>query len=418
MKLAQLPHQPHLTYCTNIHPGETWADVFDNLQTHVVPLKRRLCPAASFGIGLRLAALAAQELVQGNRLRALRQWLDTENLYVFTLNGFPYGGFHHQVVKDRVYAPDWTKPERADYTLKLVKILAALLPEGIEGGISTVPLSYKPWWATVDEAHTVFRSSSLQLARVVAELVSLQQDSGIEIHIDLEPEPNGGIENAAETIEFFHSWLLPVGGEWLARQLGCDRQRAESLLRKHITVCYDTCHFAVEYEDPADAIARLQTAGIRVGKVQISSALQVPLPADRINRQAVAKRLQPFAESTYLHQVIARQQGGQLSRYPDLTEALPELVSSDAQEWRIHFHVPIFLQDYQILKSTQNHISSTLALLGDTLECQHLEIETYTWDVLPPELKLDIQDSIQREYEWVLGELRALHPDAPSSLMV
>ncbi|MGK7908679.1 MAG: metabolite traffic protein EboE [Synechococcus sp.] len=418
MKLAQFSPQPHLTYCTNIHPGETWAEVFQNLQTHLVPLKRHLCPAAPFGVGLRLAEVAAQELVQGDRLRNLRRWLDTENLYVFTLNGFPYGGFHHQVVKDRVYAPDWTQPERADYTLKLVKILAALLPEGMEGGISTVPLSYKPWWATAEEAHTVFRSSSLQLARVVAELVSLQQDSGIEIHIDLEPEPNGGIENAAETIEFFHSWLLPVGGQWLAQHLGCDRQQAESLLLKHIAVCYDTCHFAVEYEDPTDAIARLQAAGIRVGKVQISSALRVPLPTERSSRQAVANRLQPFAESTYLHQVIARQQDGQLSRYSDLTEALPELVSSEAQEWRIHFHVPIFLQDYQLLQSTQNHISGTLTLLGNTLKCQHLEIETYTWDVLPPELKLDIQDSIRREYEWVLWELRSLHPDALSSLVV
>ncbi len=35
----------------------------------------------------------------------------------------------------------------------------------------------------------------------------------------------------------------------------------------------------------------------------------------------------------------------------------------------------------------------------------HLEIETYTWDVLPAELKASAVESIAREYEWALGVL-------------
>ena len=412
VKLQYRHQELHLTYCTNIHPGETWGEVFANLQTHLPPLKHRLSPNNPFGVGLRLANVAAEELLQTNRLEQFRQWLDRENLYVFTLNGFPYGSFHHQVIKDRVYAPDWTQTERLDYTLRLVKILAALLPAGMHGGISTVPLSYKPWWVDPEDARRVFHESSLHLARLVAELVGIERDSGQRIHIDLEPEPNGSIENAVETVEFFQSWLLPVGGEWLSQQLGCSRQRAEEMLLAHVGVCYDTCHFAVEYEDPAEAIARLSAAGIRIGKVQISSALQVDIPTDIPSRQSIVERLQPFAESTYLHQVIERKTDGTLLCYVDLEAALPTLCEGKAAEWRIHFHVPLFLRDYQILRSTQEHISGVFAQLGDLLSCQHFEIETYTWDVLPQPLKQDIQMSIQREYEWVLASLEIPQPVA------
>ncbi|MEO0800642.1 MAG: metabolite traffic protein EboE [Cyanobacteria bacterium J06642_2] len=405
MKLEGRYPELHLTYCTNIHPGETWEDVFANLQRHLPALKARLAPDVPFGVGLRLANIAAAELLQGDRLVQFRQWLDRENLYVFTLNGFPYGSFHHQVVKDRVYAPDWTEVERLEYTLRLTEILAALLPAGMDGGISTVPLSYKPWWSRSEDADTAFRSSSLNLARLALEMARIERDSGTWLHVDLEPEPNGAIENASETVEFFQSWLLPVGGMWLAEQLGCSRQQAEALLLRHVNVCYDTCHFALEYEEPAEAIAHLQAADIRIGKVQISSALRVDMPTDIAARQTVVERLRPFAESTYLHQAIARQPDDTLSRYVDLDAALPNLLSGDAVEWRIHFHVPIFLQDYQILQSTQDHISGVIELLGDRFSCHHLEIETYTWDVLPAAMKQDIQLSIQREYEWVLEAL-------------
>ncbi|KJH73351.1 metabolite traffic protein EboE [Aliterella atlantica] len=390
----------HLTYCSNIHPGEKWHEVFGNLEQYIPILRSRLSPQESFGIGLRLADVAVRELLAGDNLSCFQTWLGERNLYVFTLNGFPYGGFHNQVVKDRVYAPDWTKQERLDYTVGLAKILAVLLPQGIDGGISTLPLSYKPWWKTDKAAcEQVFRDSCHHLALLTAELMKIRQQTGKFIHIDIEPEPDGLIENSLEVVEFFQEWLLPVGGAYLAEHLGMARELAEAHLLNYTQICYDTCHFAVEYEDPSQVFARFQAAGIKIGKIQLSAAIQVALNG---NRRLLLERLRPFAESTYLHQVIERWEDGSLHHYADLAAALPYLEDSPAKEWRTHFHVPIFIHDYQVLQSTQDDIVTVLNLLQNNPVCQHLEIETYTWDVLPSEMKIDLLASIQREYEWVL----------------
>lgn len=394
----------HLTYCTNIHPGEGWQEVFSNLEKYIPTLKARLAPSEPFGIGLRLANVAARELLEG-ALAQFQTWLLQQNLYVFTLNGFPYGEFHHQVVKDKVYAPDWSTQERLDYTLRLVKILATLLPEGLDGGISTLPLSYKPWLTGKATRKTVLKNGSLHLALAAVEMARIREETGKLLHVDLEPEPDGLLENTAEIIDFFQEWLLPIGGACLAERLGISQESAEAHLLEHIRICYDTCHFAVEYEDPEVVFAQLQAAGIRIGKIQLSAAVKVILPESAAQRRLVVERLRPFAESTYLHQVIERSVDGKLHHYPDLLKALPWLEQSTAQEWRTHFHVPIFIRDYQILHSTQDDIVSVLNLLQTNHACKYLEIETYTWDVLPLEMKLDLLASIQREYEWVLSQL-------------
>lgn len=393
----------HLTYCTNIHPGEAWQEVFANLEKYVLELKARLAPTNLFGIGLRLADVAARELLAGDNLTQFQNWLTQEDLYVFTLNGFPYGGFHNQVVKDQVYAPDWSKQERLDYTLRLVKILAALLPQGMDGGISTVPLSYKPWLKDEASKESVLRAGSIHLALVAAEMIRIREETGKLLHIDLEPEPDGLIENTAEVIDFFKYWLLPAGGNHLAQSLGISQESAEAYLLSHVRICYDTCHFALEYEDPAAVFTAFQGAGIKIGKIQISAAVRVNLPENTEKRQIIAERLRPFAESTYLHQVIERYADGTLHHYSDLVTALPYLEQSTAQEWRTHFHVPIFIHDYNLLQSTQDDIVNVLNLLRTNDACKHLEIETYTWDVLPSEMKIDLLASIQREYEWVLA---------------
>ncbi|MDZ8024458.1 MAG: metabolite traffic protein EboE [Nostoc sp. DedQUE11] len=397
----------HLTYCSNIHPGESWVEVFANLQKYIPELKSRLSPTEPFGIGLRLANTAAKELLESNNLAEFQKWLTQQELYVFTLNGFPYGGFHRQVVKDQVYAPDWSTEERVNYTLNLTQILATLLPEGLDGGISTLPLSYKPWWkkdqATFD---TVLKKSCLNLASVVTEMIRIWEETGKLLHIDLEPEPDGLIENTSEVIDFFQNWLLPIGGNYLSKKLNVEQSLAEAKLLEHVRLCYDTCHFSVEYEEPKSVFTRLESAGIKIGKVQISAAIQVKIPADVEKRSLIVERLRPFAESTYLHQVIERRSDGTLYHYPDLVTALPHLEQSLAEEWRTHFHVPIFIHDYQILQSTQHDIATVLHLLQTNNACSHLEIETYTWDVLPSEMKIDLLTSIQREYEWVLKLIR------------
>ncbi|MEL7039193.1 MAG: metabolite traffic protein EboE [Cyanobacteria bacterium J06592_8] len=389
----------HLTYCTNVHPGETWLEVFENLKQYIPALKSRL-QVENFGIGLRLSHQAAQQL-NVEELNQFKAWLDEQDLYVFTLNGFPYGGFHNQVVKDKVYAPDWTTPERTNYTKHLANLLAELLPEGIQGSISTLPLSYKPWFQNVSEMNEVLKQSTLNLVEVVVELVSLHQKTGKLIHIDLEPEPNGLIENAAEVLDFFENWLLPKGGKELAKQLNISVSAAEILLREHIQVCYDTCHFSVVYDEPKKVFQQFQQAGIFIGKIQISAAIKNQLPQDKSEREKLGKYLLGFAESTYLHQVVADHGDGQFQSYQDLPDALQDLTETTAQEWRTHFHIPIFNQSYGLLQSTQDDILKVFDLL-QTNPCPHLEIETYTFQVLPEQLKTDLLSSIQREYEWVL----------------
>ncbi|MEH2266242.1 metabolite traffic protein EboE [Nostoc sp.] len=398
----------HLTYCSNIHPGETWLEVFANLESYIPKLKLRLSPTEPFGIGLRLADIAATQLLESNNLAQLQAWLTQHNLYVFTLNGFPYGGFHRQVVKDQVYAPDWSTQERVNYTLNLAKILAVLLPEELDGGISTLPLSYKPWWKK-DQAtfEVVLKESCLNIASVILEMIRISEETGKILHIDLEPEPDGLIENTSEIIDFYQNWLLPIGGNYLSEKLNIEQHLAETKLLEHVRVCYDTCHFSVEYEQPQSVFTRLQSAGIKIGKIQISAAVKVKIPAEVEKRNLIVERLRPFAESTYLHQVIERRNDGTLHHYPDLITALPHLEQSLAEEWRTHFHVPIFIHDYQILQSTQDDIATVLNLLQINDACSHLEIETYTWDVLPSEMKIDLLTSIQREYEWVLNEFAA-----------
>ncbi|MEC4985730.1 MAG: metabolite traffic protein EboE [Oscillatoria sp. PMC 1068.18] len=393
----------HLTYCTNIHPGETWSEVLTNLKQYIPLLKDQLSPTQPFGIGLRLADVATRELLAGNNLAEFQSWLTAQNLYVFTLNGFPYGGFHQQVVKDKVYSPDWSKPARLDYTTRLLKILAHLLPVGMDGGISTVPLSYKLWWEKDKHlSEILLKESSLNLARLTAEMVKIRQKTGKLLHLDLEPEPDGQIENTAEVIAYFEKSLLPIGGSFLAETLAISPELAEEHLREHIRICYDTCHFAVEYEEPNQVFQLLQTAGIKIGKIQISAAIKVNLPAELEGRKKIQQRLSPFAESTYLHQVIERLVNGRFSHYQDLVTALPYLENTSAKEWRTHFHVPIFIADYHLLQSTQDDIVTVLNILQNNPVCNHLEIETYTWDVLPAEIKIDVLASIKREYEWVL----------------
>jgi hypothetical protein len=398
-------HSFHLTYCTNIHPGEEWYKVFANLEQYIPVLKAQLSPNKPFGIGLRLADVAARELLQGDALVQFQSWLTAQDLYVFTLNGFPYGGFHQQVVKDRVYAPDWSSPLRLDYTLRLTNILANLLPDGMDGGISTLPLSYKPWFKGETTLASVLNKATFHLAQVTAAMVRIRTETGKLLHLDLEPEPDGLIENAAEVVDYFQTQLLPIGGAYLAKELGISIEVAEAHLLEHVRVCYDTCHFAVEYEAADVVFKQFQAAGIKIGKIQISAALQVDLPEEAEQRRQVVERLRPFAESTYLHQVIEREQDGTLHHYPDLETALLKLEYTTASSLRTHFHVPIFIRDYKLLQSTQDDIITVLELLQSNHACNHLEIETYTWDVLPEGMKLDLLSSLQREYEWVKQHL-------------
>ncbi len=391
----------HLTYCTNIHPGDGWREVEANLRRFAPPLKRRLAPDRPFGLGLRLSARDARELLEPAALAAFRRFLDEEELYVALINGFPHGSFHRTPVKAEVYAPDWRDDERVRYTLDLVRILGALLPEGLDGGVSTAPLSYKPWIQI--PAPGDWHTFAANICRIVEAMVRRRDAHGQILHLDIEPEPDCLIEHSDEFIAFFERVLLPDGGPALAARLGCSPLQAESHLREHVRICFDCCHFAVEFEDPHAALERLQQAGVSVGRVQLSSALDVTFPADADAAAALRGRLGRFADTTYLHQVIERRDGLPLHHFTDLHEALAAGNPAPGSQWRIHFHVPLFAAEYDGLGSTQAYVQTLLQTAARAPFARHFEIETYTWDVLPPGLKIDLLDSIGREYDWVLA---------------
>jgi hypothetical protein len=317
------------------------------------------------------------------------------------MNGFPYGPFHGEAVKGNVHAPDWRDEERVAYTIRLIDILAALLPDDVaDGSISTSPLTYKPWIDPDDP--DIWNMFVLNIVRVAEHLVKVRQETGKRIHVDLEPEPDGLLGDGAELIAFFADRLLPEGAPLLAERLGTDASTARDLLLEHIRVCFDTCHVAVSYEQPSELLKRFNEIGIRVGKIQISSALKVSLPEDVTARATLGEQLSAFDEPVYLHQVIQRNWDGTFTRYGDLPEALPHIADPNAAEWRIHFHVPVFLDHYEAFGSTQETIVETFALLKEQPLTNHLEIETYTWDVLPADVKQDLGTMISRELAWVL----------------
>ncbi|MEM9719220.1 MAG: metabolite traffic protein EboE [Bacteroidota bacterium] len=398
------PHH-HLCYCTNIHPGESWEAVFQSLKTHTLPIKEQLCPNNPFGIGLRLSNQASVDLIKGNALAEFKNWLFQNDLYVFTMNGFPYGGFHQVVVKDKVHQPDWTTPERMSYTLRLFNLLQELLPEGTEGGISTSPLSYKYWHKGEEALEEVIAVSCQQFAELSYELHRIHETTGKFLHLDIEPEPDGILENTAEVLEFYDKYLIPLGSAYLSGEYGYNSLQSEEILRSHIQLCYDICHFAVAYENPYMALEAFRTADIRIGKIQISSALKADLPLNPPERGKIKQSFEAFQESTYLHQVVALDASGSLHQFRDLPDSFPYIFHPKMREWRTHFHVPLFTESYQLLQSTQSDIQAVLEIIKEIPTTRHLEVETYTWEVLPKELRVDLTQSIIRELEWVMKEL-------------
>ena len=376
----KLSHGIHLAYCTNIHRGESWPETFDALQKYTLAVRDRVCPDQPYAIGLRLSDQASRELSDPAALLEFRRWLDQHHCYVFTMNGFPYGRFHGTRVKEQVYAPDWTSRERLAYTNRLFDLLAQLVRDGVEGSVSTVPGSFKEFITAPEQA----RAMRDNLWRCVEHIARLSERSGRKLRLGLEPE------TSEETAKFFEA-------------LRADRPN-DSRLDAHLGVNYDTCHLAVEFEEPSDVVCRFQQHAIQISKFHLSCALKV-LPTPRA-REA----LEAFADDIYFHQVIARSRGGGVTRCKDLGVALSQPSTTDPQrseEWRIHFHVPLHSKPAALFDTTADHVLDVMNILKTNPSlCSHLEMETYTWDVLPPELKSrSVVDQLVAEYDWTLARL-------------
>ncbi len=392
----QVSFQPpaHLTYCLNVHPGEDLASVRTAIGRHAAAVRAAVAPDARFGLGLRLSHRASLELESAPALDGLNALLAEQGMYVFTLNGFPYGEFHGAAVKENVYRPDWRTSERREYTCRLARQLAALLPENLSGSISTVPGSYKAWIAAPAEVEVM----SDQLVDTALCLADLRERSGREIHLGLEPEPDCFLETTAETVDFFNRHFLPRGIRRAAAARGCPAGAAEALLRRHVGVCLDTCHLALQFEEPGAGLERLVREGIRVSKIQLSAALAVPWGA------AAAEALRPFCDPVYLHQVKTLAGGRPVSR-GDLVSALAN-PPPPGEPWRIHCHVPLYFDGVGAIGSTAGQLTPGFFRQALAAGVEHFEIETYTFDVLPPALRrLGVDRSLAEEYRWVLARL-------------
>jgi sugar phosphate isomerase/epimerase len=401
VKLA-IPGAPHLTYCTNIHPGETWDEVRANLERYVLAVKARVAPDRRFGIGLRLSAVAAETLAVPERLAELRGFLAAHDCYVFTINGFPYGAFHGVRVKEAVYEPDWRDARRLAYTDRLATLLAALLPpeDDLYGSVSTVPGAFRPSAGSANDTAAIAE----QLLRHVATLVALEAETGRSIRLAIEPEPWCLLETVGDAIAFFADHLHSGAAiERLATLTGRTGADSEEALHRHVGVCFDACHMAVEFADPDEALARLDSAGIAVVKVQVSAGMAATLGGDDASTRGA---LAVFADDVYLHQVVERR-GDEVRRFVDLPDALVAAEGDVApREWRVHFHVPLFREDLGTLRSTQPWVAALLRRLVARGYDGHLEVETYTWEVLPEVYRAEpVAMAVARELAWTMEQL-------------
>lgn len=379
----------HLAYCTNIHRGNSWTETFNALERYTLSVRNQVSPNLAYAIGLRLGAAAAKELSDPNTLFDFQKWLDKNHCYIFTINGFPYDDFHGTRVKEQVYRPDWTTQDRLDYTNLLFDLLAELLPPGVEGSVSTLPGSFKRFISNKYEEQIMFKNL-LENARHIE---ALSKSTGHDFHLGLEPEPLGYFENSEESIAFFQRFLNFAPAE-------------EDLILKYIGINYDTCHFAIQYESAENSLRELIDNRIRISKIHLSSALTVS-DFSKKTLQLLAN----FCENTYLHQVIAKNRKQPLQRYEDLDQALNARKTGNdhAKEWRIHFHIPLHAQPKMPLSSTSSYIQKTLDFLKNNHNiCNHFEMETYTWEVLPEELvEIDVIEQLVKEYAWIIGQLNS-----------
>ncbi len=360
----------HLAYYSNVHPADDLDGVAAQLERYTARVRERL-DVAVLGIGLWVAAPALNR----DAAQRLASHLDRLSLEVVTLNGFPYRAFHAPVVKRDVYWPHWAQDERRQYTLGLAELLAVLLPADIEeGSISTLPLGWREGW---DEAA---QSAALTaLADLAGELEALYSRTGKRIRLALEPEPGCTVETIAQACDV----LAGLAPDWIG-------------------VCLDACHLAVQFEDPADAVARLGLAGVPIVKTQVSSALRVPDPSSPEGRELLAR----FDEPRFLHQVREC-----VNSHVEGTDDLPEALEGGLpaqREWRVHFHVPVNSAEH----TTQDELSATLAALagGDAPLTRHFEVETYTWSVMrdAPTDDEGLVAGLAAELEWTRDRLVAL----------
>ena len=389
----------HLTYSTLVHPGDTWPEMKNSLVTFVPEVKKRFSPNAPMGVSLRLANASVEELLAKPEERTwLKKFLEDNNLYIFTVNAFPYGPFKGEIVKERVYEPDWTTEARTKYTMHIADILAEVTNQPVEPTIQTAPLAYRPK-ANTPEFLANFNEN---IYRVIAHLMNLEKRTGRRIKLAVEPEPYCFLETIPETVQWFNEKIYSLAAaERISKLSGEPLSEVFGATRRYLGVVLDICHQSVAFESIADDIDQLSQAGIPIFKLQEAAALRV----DQVDAEIVTE-LKKYTGTIYLSQTTELR-NGVITRYLNLEDAIAAWESDPGpREWRTHFHVPVFLQDLGPFQTTRSGIDDALRIHARTPLSTHLEIVTYTWDVLPEHLKTgDITEYVVRELEYVRDEL-------------
>lgn len=389
-----------LTYSTLVHPADNWDEIWHSLNTYVPRVKARMSPDKPFGVSMRIANETAETLTKSPEKRAqLKKFFDDNDMFLYTVNAFPYGSFKNTLVKEQVYEPDWRFEQRLRYTIQVAEILAEVSPPFVNPSIQTPPLGFKPN-VTGDD---VIEAYAGNIRRLAAELHRIHQRTGRIVTLAIEPEPYCYLETTPEAVDFFNNWLRTdrsIG--LLAKDLGVSDQEARDILFRHVGVVYDICHQAVEFENITQSLQMLVDNKIPVFKLQEAAAVRIP----RVT-QPIVDKLRKWADTVYLTQTI-EMKDGTLTRFLNLEDAFEAWEKNPGErEWRIHFHVPVFLEKLDDgIETTRFAIAEALAFHKKNPLSAQLEIETYTWDVLPAHLKTgDIVDYVCKELEWVKGEL-------------
>lgn len=392
-----------LTYCSNIYSSDTWNDIFVNLKKNIPKISSKLSINKPFGIGLRLSNKAATQLLENNNIVVFQEWLNENNYYVSTINGFVYGNFYNTNIKDKVYKPDWTTLERANYNNLLIEILSKLCPIGKEIGFSTAPLGYK--FSLNKEKETSDNNLVINyLLILLKKLIYIEKLENKTIHIDFEPEADCLLENIHDVINFFEKSLLINLASKLTEDLNITLPEAKNYILKHLRICYDICHQSVQFEDHLKNFEILNKRNIKIGKIQLSSALEINVKKHTLNNLKID--LDKFKDEIYLHQVVIKNFDGSFTKYRDLPEALENFSDNKESFWRIHYHLPIFAENYNNLFTTRKELQTIINFLKTSPITSCLEIETYTWEILPKELKFNLIESIVKEYEWIIKQFK------------
>jgi hypothetical protein len=389
----------HLTYSTLVHQTDNWEQLWKSVNTYLPAVKARVAPHEKFGVCLRTSAPSAELLsAEPSKVADLKKFFADNDLYLYTANAFVYGVFKKQIIKEDVYEPDWATPERREYTKKVANLLAELAPEGINPSIQSAPLGFKPK-VTGDDVVEAYTSNVID---VVAHLAELKKKTGKTVTLGLEPEPRCYLETTDETITYFKNHLF--SGETaarLAKKTGLNEADAAQAMRDYMGVVFDIGHQAVGYEDIPVSLQKLVDNGVQIVKLQEAASMFIPDVS-----QKTVDALQTFAKTIYLSQTCQKKDG-KMTWFLNLEDAFEDWYKNPGpREWRTHFHVPVFLNDLGAFGTTRFALEQALAFHKKKPLSPHLEIETYTWDVLPDHLKTgDIVEYVTRELDWVKGQL-------------